>query len=241
MINYVDRKYLNDDTKFIRERKLSLKDTILYPLLQEGHTNSREANEYMRLITGNMHAMISQQAIGEKRGFINPKVYEDMFKDYVDDLYKEFEKDLTRKDTIHLACDTSVIKVPNVSKTKEEFPVKKDNPARARLSTIADVTNGYILDASLVEKDTGESKLAIEHLKELKERFPDKNISITYDRGYNSFELMFTLIDLEFDFLIRLTDSTLRKQIEAQTKSDDEIMRLYLNKKNHKCHKKMKN
>ena len=42
---------------------------------------------------------------------------------------------------------------------------------------------------------------------------------------------MFTLIDFGFDFLIRLNDSTLHKQIEAQTESDDEMMRLYLNKK----------
>ena len=182
---YVNRKYLNDDNKFIRERKLSLRDTILYPLLQEGHTNSREANEYMRLITGDIFAMISSQAIGDKRGFINPEVYKNMYKDFVDDLYNKFDEDLTYKDTIHLACDTSVIRVPNVSKTKEEFPVKYDNPARARLSTIADVRNGYILDASLVEKNTGKAKLAIGHLKELKKRFPDKNISVAYDRRYN--------------------------------------------------------
>ena len=49
---YINRKYLNNDKSFTRNRKLSLKDTILYPLLQEGHTNSREANDYIRLITG---------------------------------------------------------------------------------------------------------------------------------------------------------------------------------------------
>lgn len=49
---YENRKYLNDDRKFTRKGKISYRDTILYPLLQEGRTNSREANEYMRLITG---------------------------------------------------------------------------------------------------------------------------------------------------------------------------------------------
>ena len=77
----------------------------------------------MRLITGENFAMISQQAIGEKRGFINPQVYEDMFKDYVDELYDTFLDDLIIKDHIVLAGDTTVIKVSNVSKTKEEFPV----------------------------------------------------------------------------------------------------------------------
>ena len=65
----------------------------------------------------------------------------------------------------------------------------------------------------------------------LKKRLPDKKVSVTYDRGYNSFELMFTHLDLDIDFLIRLKDSTLHKQIEQQTSSDDEIIRLFLNKK----------
>ena len=95
-------KYLNDDRKFTRRGKISYRDTILYPLIQEGRTNSREANEYMRLITGDMYAMISQQAIGEKRGFINPELYEDMYKDFVNELYENFEEDLKYKDSMHL-------------------------------------------------------------------------------------------------------------------------------------------
>ena len=228
---YENRKYLNDDRKFTRKGKISYRDTILYPLLQEGRTNSREANDYMRLITGDMFAMISQQAIGEKRGFINSELYEDMYKDFVDDLYVKFEEDLTYKDSIHFACDTSVIKVPNVSKTKEEFPVDEGNPARARLSTIADVYHGYIFDAAIVEKNSGEARLAIQHLHEIKKRLPDKKVSVTYDRGFNSFELIFTHLNLDIDFLIRLKDSTSHKQIEQQTTSDDEMIRLYLNKK----------
>ena len=95
---YENRKYLNDDRKFTRNRKISFRDVILYPLLQEGCTNSREANKYMRLITGDLFAMISQQAIGEKRGFINPDLYEDMYKDFVDDLYEKFHEELINND-----------------------------------------------------------------------------------------------------------------------------------------------
>lgn len=72
---YENRKYLNDDRKFTRKGKISYRDTILYPLLQEGRTNSREANEYMRLITGDIFAMISQQAIGEKKGDLSIQNY----------------------------------------------------------------------------------------------------------------------------------------------------------------------
>ena len=56
------------------------------------------------------------------------------------------------KDHIFLAGDTTVIKVPNVSKCKEEFPVLEGKPARARLSTFADVFSGLIYTAEIVEK-----------------------------------------------------------------------------------------
>ena len=174
--------------------------------------------------------MISQQAIGEKRGFINPQVYEDMYKDYIDELYDKFLDELLIKDHIVLAGDTTVIKVPNVSKTKEEFPVDEGKPARARLSMFADVKSGLVFDAKIVEKKNSEVKLAIQHLKNIKNRHHQTKILVTYDRGYPAFDLIFTHIALNTKFLIRLDDWTLHKEI-AQLTSDDEILRLYLNNK----------
>ena len=227
---YVSRKYLNNDKSFTRKCKLSLKDTIFYPLIQEGQTNSREANDYIRKVTGNELAMISQQAIGYKRKYIEPQVYEDMYMDYVDELYDEFFDDLKIKDYIALAGYTTVIKVPNVSKTKEDFPVEEGKPARARLSMFSDLKSGFVFDAQIVEKKNSEVKLAIEHLKKIKKRHPERKILVTYDREYPAFDLIFTHIELNIEFLIRLDDMTLHKEIEQLT-SDDEIMRLYLNKK----------
>lgn len=231
MNKYSNRKYLNADNVFKRQRKLSLEDTIYYPLVQQGKTNSREANDYMRLITGNDYAMISQQAIGEKRGFIQPKAYMDMYVDFIDDLYSQFGDDLTYKGYDLYCGDTSIIRVPNVSKTKEEFPVIEGKPARARLSMYADMLHGFVIDAKIVEKKSSEAQLAIEHLYHVKNRRHDRKILVTYDRGYNSFDLIFNHIYLGVDFIIRLKDSVLSKEIEQLTNSDDEIIKLYLNKK----------
>ncbi|WP_296888238.1 hypothetical protein [uncultured Methanobrevibacter sp.] len=93
---------MDDDRKFTRTRKISFKEIIFYPLLQKGCTNSSEANRYMRLIMGDLFAMISQQAIGEKRGFLNPDLYEDIYKDFIDHLYVKFHKELLNKEYIHL-------------------------------------------------------------------------------------------------------------------------------------------
>ena len=229
---YVDREYLNSDRCFIKKKcKLSFEDTVYYPLLQEGHTNSREANDYIRMITGDIYAMLSQTAVGKKRAFIEPQLYIDMYRDYIDDLYSQFIDELTLKGYVCYACDTSVIRVPNVSKTKEAFPVHQHKPARARLTMFADMLHGFVVEAKLVEKKSSEPQLGIEHLHNLKKRRPDENFLVTYDRGYNAFDLIFNHIYLGVDFLIRLKDSTLAKEIEQLTTSDDEIIKLYLNKK----------
>ena len=180
---YVDRIYLNNNKAFTRKGKLSLENTIKYPLLQEGHTNSREANDYIRLITGDDYAMITQQAIGEKRGYIDPNVYKDMYKDFVDGIYNKFSSDLRYKGKLVLAGDTTVIKLPNVSKCKEEFPVTDNHPARARLSTFADALSGFIYPSEIVKKDHGEVDLALKHLNDLNNRNINDNVAVTYDKG----------------------------------------------------------
>ena len=106
-------------------------------MIEWARTNSREANEYNSIILLEMiYALISQQAIGEKRGFINPQVYIEMYKDFVDEFIRKFSENQKYKDHIFLAGDTTVIKVPNVSKCKEEFPIQEGKPARARIINI---------------------------------------------------------------------------------------------------------
>ena len=226
---YVDRKYLNRDNVFVNKGKLTLEDTIKYPLVQNGHTNSREANEYIRLITGDDYAMITGQAIGAKRGYIESDVYKDMYKDYIDGFYKKYANDCIYKDRLWFAGDTTVIKVPNVSKSKEIFPVEEGKPARARLSTFADMFSGFIFTEALVEKKSSEVELATKHLKELHERKPYDNMAVTYDRGYCAYDILFNHIYYGIDLILRLDSDFLNKKIE-QLSSDDEILTLYLNK-----------
>ena len=58
---------------------------------------------------------------------------------------------------------------------------------------------------------------------------PNQNIAVIYDRGYNVYDLIFNHLHLGVDFIIRLKDNFLEDEI-AKLDSDDEIMKLYLNK-----------
>ena len=84
-----------------------------------------------------------------------------MYKDYVDELYGTFFDDLNIKNHIVLAWDTTVIKVPNVSKIKEEFPVEEGKPAQSRLSMLLMYNQVLYSTQKSLKKKNNEVKLAI--------------------------------------------------------------------------------
>lgn len=84
-----------------------------------------------------------------------------MYNDYVDELYGTFFDDLNIKNNIVLAWDTTVIKVPNVSKIKEEFPVEEGKPARSRLSMLLMYNQVLYSTQKSLKKKNNEVKLAM--------------------------------------------------------------------------------
>ena len=123
-----------------------------------------------------------------------------MYKDFIDEYIWSFGDEFKYKGFNFLAGDTTVIKVPNVSKCKEEFPVEEGKPARVRLSTFAHVCSGFIYTSEIVEKKSSEQQLAITHLKDLVKRNIADDTAVIYDRGYGGFELIFTHLDFRSRF-----------------------------------------
>ena len=81
----------------------------------------------------------------------------------------------------------------------------------------------------MLKKNTTKSKLTVKHLQDIKKRIPNQNIAVIYDRGYNVYDLIFNHLNFEIDFIIRLKDDFFEDEI-AKLESNDEIMKLYLNK-----------
>ena len=99
---------------------------------------------------------ISSQAIGKQRMFIDPKVFIDMNESFIDQLYGKYSGFSKFKGYIVSACDGSIIDLPNVTLTREEFPVGDENllkekRIRARVSCLLDVHSKHILTAKIVE------------------------------------------------------------------------------------------
>ena len=228
--SFISRKYVTEKNKFIRTRKMSFKEYVLYILTQTGCTNFAEAHKFYTKTLKNEFKSISRQAIGKQRMHIDSKMFIDMSESFIDDLYGKFKGFSKFKGYIVCACDGSIFKLPNTPTTKKAFDIPVDNIferflSRGRVSCMFDVHSNHILTSKITSRSFGEVKLAIEHLNNLNGRFNLKKVITIYDRGYGSAALMLHAMYLDSKFLIRLNGQAFKKKVKQMT-SDDEIIRI---------------
>lgn len=112
-----------------------------------------------------------------------------------------------------LAIDGSTVRLP-ASKELYEIYGNNNLPITgiplAQTSVMFDVLNGLTLHASINPYNTGERKLAVEHINELEKQ--DQSLTgktfdndvMLFDRGYPSLPLMFFLQSKNKHFLMRM-------------------------------------
>ena len=227
---FISKKYIAEDNRFIRDRKMTQKEYTAFILSQRSCTSYIETIRFFTMWLKKDFETISSQGIGKQRMFIDPKVFIDMYECFIDELYSKFSGFSKFQGYIIGACDGSIVDLPNVTLTREEFPVGDENllkekRIRARVSCILDVHSKHILTAKIVETTVNEIDLAIEHLENLRQRLDITKLITIYDRGYPSIELMTKIIDLNSKFLIRLPKNVFIHQIK-QMKSNDEIIQI---------------
>lgn len=230
---FVSKKYVTDENRFTRDRKMSQKEYMAYILSQRSCTGYIETIRFFTIMMKNDFKTISSQAIGKQRMFIDPKVFIDMYESFIDKLYNKFKGFSKFNRYVICACDGSIVDLPNVTLTRKEFPLGDENlikekRIRARVSCFLDVHSKHILTSKIVETTINEITLAMEHLDNLKERLDIKKLITIYDRGYSSIELMLKTINLDSKFLIRLPKNVFKNQIK-QMKTNDEIIQININ------------
>lgn len=229
---FISKKYVTEDNRFIRDRKMTQKEYMAYILSQRSCTSYIEAVRFFTIKVSKNFKTITPQGIGKQRMYTDPKVFIDMNELFIDKLYDLYSGFSKFKGYVVCACDGSIVDLPIVTLTREEFPVGDENllrekRIRARVSCFLDVHSKHILTTKIVETTVNEIDLAIEHLENLKERFNIEKMITIYDRGYPSIELMVKTIDLNSKFLIRLPKNVFNRQIK-QMKTNDEIIKINL-------------
>lgn len=228
--SFISKKYVTESNRFVRTRKMSFKEYVLYILTQTGCTNFAEAHKFYTKTLNHEFESITRQAIGKQRMYISSKLFIDMSECFIDKLYGKYKGFSKFKGYIVCACDGSIFDLPNTPTTKKAFDIPSDTVferflSRGRVSCILDVHSKHILTSKIVSRSVGEVKLAIEHLNNLNKRFDLTKLIVIYDRGYGSTQLMLHIMYLDSKFIIRLNGHVFKKKIE-QMSSDDEIIKI---------------
>lgn len=227
--NFVERKYVLSDVAFTRKGKLSLESMIKYPLCNNKKTTSIEINRFLRNELNDRGVRITKQAVSEKRQFIDPQVYIDMNGSLISKIYAHKDEMTTFKGFNVYAIDGSIVEIPNTKLTREEFEIPEKtelmkDTSTARISCMADTKWDFIISSNITNKSTSEIEHALMHLDDAKNKIDLTKTITTYDRFYNSIEIMFKTMLLDSYFIICGKTHTFKKQqnkMKKEGKTDE--------------------
>jgi hypothetical protein len=147
----------------------------------------------------------TKQAFSKQRQFVNPAFIREFYDETAEDMVKDGELitfkgyHLTAVDGTRIACENT----PELIGAFGCSGSKKD--ACTALASVAyDVIERVSLDCQIGSCSLSERSLLDRHLDRL-EAFGAETFMIIADRGYPSYDLMETLIDRKFSFVLRLS------------------------------------
>ncbi len=186
---------LNDEGHkhtFTRNRKIPFYDILLMTLNKKGKNISFEIRDYELNKKGEMQVNYTDEAYLKQRRNLNPDVFKEMKKVYLQDFY-ENPKYIKKKNGYTLcAIDGSKIEIPNTELNRQIFGCEgnqhKRNTARALISGIYDVENHFFLDIQMDRVDSNETYLSKRNIAEIKEIIGNNKELLILDRGYPSIE-----------------------------------------------------
>ena len=233
--DFLSKDYIVGENKFTRRRKMTFEEYVVYAFQASGSSNYADALMYFTNSLKNDLKLITPQGVNKQRMFISPKLYEDVYKTYIDKLYSEYKGFSKLGEFIIVACDGSIFHLPNTIITKIVFDIPIFNIfkrflSRARVSCILDVNSTLILSAKIVSRNIDEITLAIEHLKDLSSRMDISKLLTLYDRGYGSTKLMIYNLYYGSNFVIRINSRAFSKKIKNMG-SNDGIIQINITKK----------
>lgn len=217
--------YRNNEKDFIRNRKMNFEKVILYGLNKRGLTSKMEIEDFTELI--NM-ADISSPAVLKQRLKLNGEIYLDMLHENLKGFYEEFSDEVKLFNGYILsAIDGSDFEIPNTKKVRDKYNQlhEVEKVARATISNMFDVLNGYIMDTVINIFDYSERKMARENYNNIKKLELPYPIIRTMDRGYGSIVDMYYSNKSNDKYVVRLKKCDFYKQIQNM-KTNDEIIKI---------------
>ncbi len=209
---------------FVRKRKVTPSDIILYELNKKGLSTKMEILNFNDI---NNIQDISSPGLFKQREKLNPNAFtyliqmslKDFYTDYIDEV-KSFN------DYILLAIDGSDFEIPNTPETRRKYNGKQQvQCARVTVSTCYDILNKYTLDTIIEKYDFSETEMAKCHLNTIKENHITgdfKTITIA-DRNYRNLSFFYHSVKNDNKFLIRIAEKNYKKERNTMNGNDDII------------------
>ena len=190
---------------FTRLRKLSFSMLIIFIL----SSTKKSLQSALFAFTSRMkfeNGSYTKQAFSKARKKINPSALLALFKESVMLFYKD-DKFKRYKGYRVTAIDGTKYNLPNSTEMKEiyGFQNSTNEQPQALGSCLYDVMNGIIIDALITPFNSNERTLAKIHLNALSNIKTSKEL-VLMDRGYPSAELLSTIDDMGFKYVIRCSE-----------------------------------
>lgn len=214
------------ETNFIRNRKITPRDLILYELNKKGLSTKMEILNFNDI---NDVQNISSPGLLKQREKLNPEAFKFLIQDSLRDFYSNYKEEVkTIKGYVLLGIDGSDFEIPNnkISRSKYNGKMQKQ-VARVTVSTCYDLLNKYTLDVTVNKYNYSETLMAKEHCDIIKqENILDdfKSIKIM-DRNYRNLSYIYHSIKNDEKFLIRIASSVYEKE-NQNMKSNDEYINI---------------
>jgi hypothetical protein len=200
-------------------------DVIISILGRKGLTAAMEIRDYMKEKGG--EANISKQAYLKQRLKLNHEVFIRLNKQYLLEFYRRIgEEDLFRGYLV-LAADGSKAEVPASAENLKKFGcvgTPENHVARALVSCLSDVCNGFILDMQADGIKANESDMAEENIRHAREITGGIPLIVLFDRGYPSIRLVDFLEREGIRYLFRLSSNDYKAERALMRSSDETVI-----------------
>ena len=210
------------DNKFIRNRKISFVDMVLFILNNKGRTLTIELNDYMKK---QGKKPITKQAFSKQRQNINPEIFKLLNNEYIKMIYDQ-RKIYRYKGYIVLAVDGSMIEMPNSPELKEYYGLQLGQKGsvgrvRGRCLGIYDCLNKIMALTRIDPYNVSEKRQIEEELENLLKIYKDEKIILVCDRFYFGISFVNELNKKGIKYLIRMQNKHYKKE-KLEMKSNDE-------------------
>jgi hypothetical protein len=200
-------EFRTDKKYFTRKRKQPFGEMILFMLNFVKKSLVIEIDNFIQIINtkGLSVNNFSKSAFVQKRIKIKPEVFKYLSEIIINGIYKDTSSQIKLfKNFRLLAVDGSKITLPNTKELSDYFGESKNQTntsvVQARVSTLYDVLNNFVLDSVIESLKIGERVLALRHSFKW-----EKNDLIIYDRGYPSYDFIYEHFKGNVNFVMRAT------------------------------------